>query len=366
MGTYSQTVQLVRKPVLDWSEDLPDNIQSFGDGFNAIMYVVNVQHFEMVDANDLRWEKASIAHKPIAITVKTLQTLKPHVLSANPRKPSDRNEIQETRTFTPMKVAEKRKGRASDTCDLKQNNPDKRAATITTSTLSSSVEPVGCKWSSNSCAYDATIFVLYNLWCSDTRRYSAEFGEFQNQWMDMDATSFQRHKLGEYPLEDVRDYIRRALHREYPNGFVFGRNTSVEVITTKIFHSTDTFTTVEYRCRCGEVSPVLTQNCCVVVPHSTAPLRWNTLQQFFDYTQSIPVSTPDSVCASCYTPARRCTTYNIAPPVIPLAIAFIDVAPQENICLATRTGPVRYGLIRAIYFGHSHFTARYVDPDGIV
>ncbi|PBK83922.1 hypothetical protein ARMGADRAFT_1088900 [Armillaria gallica] len=242
--------------MLDWYEDLPDNIQLFGDGFDAIM-----------------WEKTSIAHKPMAIMVKTLQALKPHVLSANPRKPSDQNEIQETRTFTPMKVAEKcSKGRASDTFDLKQNNHDKHAV-ITTSTPSSSVEPAGCKSSSNSCAYDATIFVLYNLWCSDMRRYSAEFREFQNQWMEMAAASFQQHKLDEYPLEDFRDYIRRALHREYPNVFVFGRNTSVEVITTKIFHTTDTFTTVEYRCRCGEVSPVSTQNCWAVVPHSTAPLR---------------------------------------------------------------------------------------------
>ncbi len=328
-----------------------------------------VDPFEMVDATDLRWVKSLIAHTPNRSQYTSSKPSKPDVQLGIPSLPNSSNDLPGVpRKVTPMKASEKRKGRASDTFDLKQTMSDKRAA-ITTGPVvhpSSTNIPVGCKWSNNSCAYDVVLFVLYNLWTCDDGRFAAGFAELHNKWLDMATSSFKKYTLGHYSLEDVRDYLRRALHREYPSIFVFGRNTSVEALLMKLLHGSDTFSSEEYRCQCGQVTPISTQQCCVVIPHSTAPLRWNTLQQFFDNTRSVPVSTQESLCVSCNTTSRKCTTYNTAPPVIAMAVAFIDAPPDETIDLTTNEGPVRYRLVGVVYFGNSHFTARYVDPESIV
>ncbi|PBL04584.1 hypothetical protein ARMGADRAFT_1071027 [Armillaria gallica] len=145
-----------------------------------------VDPFIMVDANDLRWEKSLIAHKPNASHAESSSTkTKPD--SHLPKPPSiSLKKSSAIRNITPMKPAEKRKGRASDTFDSKQAATDKHAARSVAPNM-----PAGCKWSNNSCAYDAVLFILYNMWRSDDTRYSIE-----------------RHMLGEYSLEE--EYQRRS------------------------------------------------------------------------------------------------------------------------------------------------------------
>ncbi|PBK91907.1 hypothetical protein ARMGADRAFT_899131, partial [Armillaria gallica] len=263
--------------------------------------------------------------------------------------------------ITTMKPAEKHKGHTSDTFDSKQAAMDKRAARSIAPNM-----PAGCEWSNNSCAYDAVLFILYNMWRSDDTQYSIEYMELHNQWLDMATASFRRHMLGEYSLEEVRDYIRRALHHEYPSDFVFGRNTSVKALMMQLLCCGDTFSSDTYLCQCGQSTPISMQQCCVVVPHSTAPLGWTTLQQFFNNTHSIPISTPESMCISCKRNAPRCTVYNMSPPVILMAVAFIETPPDESITLDTSNGLVCYKIVGIIYFGNNHFMARYIDHDNII
>ncbi|PBK86391.1 hypothetical protein ARMGADRAFT_1086569 [Armillaria gallica] len=76
--------------------------------------------FSMEDATDIRWTKDYISHKP-ATTHAAATDFAFRVPSSWPAK-SD----HASRTFTPMKPAEKRKGRASETFNVKQNEVDKR------------------------------------------------------------------------------------------------------------------------------------------------------------------------------------------------------------------------------------------------
>ncbi len=83
-------------PALQWSDALP---------------------FDMEDVMELHtWPKTFISHKPLPPQVKKLEPPTP----AASVKPFGR-------VFTPMKPAEKRKGWASDTFDIKQNASDKRS-----------------------------------------------------------------------------------------------------------------------------------------------------------------------------------------------------------------------------------------------
>ncbi len=175
----------VLDPLLRWSDAIP---------------------FDMEDATDIReWPKTFISHKP-------LLALPPKVDLPVPQ--ADRSGNAK-RIFTLMKAAEKRKGRNSDTFNAKQNTADKCTAAsgslaVTASDIAAHtvLRPAGCKWSSNSCLYNSTLFVLYNLWRVDPAAWTIAFKSFRNPWLDMLAESFDKHVDNLYTLEEVRDYVR--------------------------------------------------------------------------------------------------------------------------------------------------------------
>ncbi|SJL16899.1 uncharacterized protein ARMOST_20429 [Armillaria ostoyae] len=236
----------------------------------------------MTDATDIReWPKSFITHKPLPAVVEK---------TALPAPQDDRGNHTK-RIFTPMKPAEKWKGRASDTFDLKHNTSDKRFLTSGTPTgdvpstaVISASWPAGCKWSNNSCPFDSTLFVLYNLWRIDPAAWTVAFNSFGNQWLDILAESFNKHVEKLYTLEEVRDYVRCKMHREYPRVFVFGQETSVEAVMMKWSEHKQVFVEVDLNCDRGHSSSQSSQYCCTLQPTSTGRLPWSTLQQYIDNT----------------------------------------------------------------------------------
>ncbi|KAK0216365.1 hypothetical protein IW262DRAFT_1276804, partial [Armillaria fumosa] len=288
-----------------------------------------VQPFDMTDATVLTWKKTLIPHKPVALT--------------------------------PMKPPKKRKGRASDTFDDKQSHPDKRVHEQSQGTEGPS--PMGCRWSHNSCAYDAVIFILFNTWNSSRGEHGVDFAELGNKWLDLATACFERFTRHEYTLEQVRDYLRRALHRDYPSEFVFSQNTSVEALMMRLLRSASVFTTTEHKCRHGHCDNVVKQHCCVVLPYTTGTLSWNTHQQFFDNTLSVPSRIR---CNTCMIELCITTTYNVAPPLFAIDVASTSVLPDHSIRLTVGTGTADYRITGIVYYGASHFTARYMDADRTV
>ncbi|KAK0215541.1 hypothetical protein IW262DRAFT_1465208 [Armillaria fumosa] len=349
-----------------------------------------VEPFQMDDATHTIWAKDFILHKPLPPAASTSAPTKtgspavgvpesvgikkpapptasstsaPTTASSDITRPGSVDAASGMRIFTPMKPPEKRKGRASDTFDQRHCSPDKQAH-VPSRGDNDLTEPAGCRWSNNSCAYDAITFVLYNTWNADREGLRADFAELGNQWMDMATTAFHRFTRGEYTLEEVRDYLRRGLSREHPREFVFGVHTSVEALTMRMFRTDAIFSVSDKVCASTHSTPVSSQQCCMVVPHSTAPLRWNTLQQFLDNTLSVPSGRAQ--CETCDLPMCERTTYNIAPPLLCLAVAFTDIAPELSIHLTTSLDITMYRLAGIVYYGVSHFTARYIDSDLMV
>ncbi|KAK0472966.1 hypothetical protein IW261DRAFT_1570336 [Armillaria novae-zelandiae] len=333
----------------------------------------SVWSFEMEDATHVIWAKDFITHKPFPpvepvsttspTNFMTLDTVQPGAAVMDRPAPLVASTTHSRLTglpnttrigsvgaasrmhkFTPMKPSEKWKGWASDTFDQRHIAPD--------------------NWSNNSCAYDTVTFVLYNTWNADQDGIGADFAELGNRWMDLSTAAFRKFTLGEYMLEEVWDYLRHSLSREYPGEFVFGANTSVEALTMRMFRSNGIFSVLDKVCGSAHATPVSSQQCCVVMLHSTAPLQWNTLQQFLDNT--LLVLSCHAHCDTCDAPLCKCTTYNIAPPLLCMAIAFNDVAPGLSIRLTTSIGITEYCLAGIVYYGELHFTARYIDSDLIV
>ena len=68
--------------------------------------------------------------------------------------------------------------------------------------------PVGCRWSQNSCAYDALFTPLFTLWCSDRERWTQNVMGMGNAVADLLLQGFSRYDRGEASLENARDDVR--------------------------------------------------------------------------------------------------------------------------------------------------------------
>ncbi len=331
----------IMDPALQWSDAVP---------------------FDMEDATDLHaWSKTIITHKP-------LPPLRPKKLGL----PSPAIDVKPIgRVFTPMKPAEKRKGRVSDTFDAKHVVADKRPVIdvpryisnrIRSGCIEPQVErPVGCKWSNNSCPFDSSIFVLYNMWRVNPAVWSDKFRSFGNTWLDLSAESFTNHISGLYTLEEVRDYVRRKMHRAFPRVFVFGQETSVEAVMMRWVTHQNAFSEVDEICRSGHIGSQSSQYSCAVEAGSTGRLPWSTLQQFIDNVSAAPLTYAGSQCSTCGTPTSQSRTYKVAPPFITVMSAFTRAPPDPSIRITAAGDQTEYKLAGVVYYGAHHFTAWYVD-----
>ena len=127
--------------------------------------------------------------------------------------------------------------------------------------------PLGTQWQNNSCAYDAIIIILFNMWY-DSNPVSATISFEDTQCVMFNALiqSFHTHESGQqvesgnsasgsstrtlslnFSLEEIRDYFRRRLARSSPE-FTFGSYTSVQSIAEYLFHAEDIVTTSNVLC----------------------------------------------------------------------------------------------------------------------
>ncbi len=95
--------------------------------------------------------------------------------------------------------------------------------------------------------------MLYNMWRDNLTAWSDEFRTFGNAWLGLLAESFNKHVSGLYTLEEVRDYVRRKMHRAFPRVFVFSEETSVEAIMTRWVTHQHAFSEVDVTCGMGHM-----------------------------------------------------------------------------------------------------------------
>ncbi|KAF8874671.1 hypothetical protein BD779DRAFT_1407399, partial [Infundibulicybe gibba] len=60
--------------------------------------------------------------------------------------------------------------------------------------------PVGTQWEANSCAYDAVVTILYNVWRDDTIAWTERFNALNTELLGVLATGFANHIRGRYKL----------------------------------------------------------------------------------------------------------------------------------------------------------------------
>jgi hypothetical protein len=125
--------------------------------------------------------------------------------------------------------------------------------------------PLGTQWQNNSCAYDAIITILFNIWYDPSPSLSpnpepstsTSFEDTQCILFNALIQSFHSHRSSSqvesastsatFSLEEIRDYFRRRLAR-LSQEFTLGSYTSVQSIAEYLFHAEEIVTTSDVSC----------------------------------------------------------------------------------------------------------------------
>jgi hypothetical protein len=110
--------------------------------------------------------------------------------------------------------------------------------------------PKGLVWNNTnySCAYDALVSILYQLWCQDPHKWSEYFSNTSSTMQDL-ASSFQLVVMQETTFEQVRNEVRETLHTKFGDIFPYGsRGTSVVDLALKVFHDDNINASTQLQC----------------------------------------------------------------------------------------------------------------------
>ena len=231
--------------------------------------------------------------------------------------------------------------------------------------------PLGTRWQNNSCAYDAVITILFNIWREDAISETDSWHELHCELLNSLTQHFHKHgdvevasaSVQSFSLERIRDFIRRRLAR-FSAEFTFGRYASVHSVAEQLLKTSEPVTTSSLSCPDGHVidqNPSPTSNCEIII------FGGPSLQAILD---NFSVETA-AKCSTCNTYLSRVTKFIQAPPLLAFDLGtgnvpFLDPVLWISSGCRDASVQVRYSLRGIIYFENGHFTERVITRTGMV
>ena len=243
--------------------------------------------------------------------------------------------------------------------------------------------PLGTRWQNNSCAYDAIITILFNIWRDDAILETDTWAELQCELLDSLTQGFHKHEdipvtvasnsvpVRTFTLEQIRDFIRRRLAR-FSAEFTFGRYASVHSATEQLLKMREPVTTSDLYCPNGHDinrHTSSTSNCEIIIFGGGSSLQ----ACMDDFTLETATR-----CSICNAYLLRITIFVQAPPLLafdlgnnaPSLDPMLRISCQQPGPGGQDTGtPVSnhcYSLRGVIYFENNHFTERVITSSGMV
>ncbi|KAM6491248.1 hypothetical protein JOM56_013487, partial [Amanita muscaria] len=94
--------------------------------------------------------------------------------------------------------------------------------------------PLGLRWKENSCAYDATLTILYNAWQEDPTVMTDHFAAMSLDTMFKLSDGFLKVLNGLADFNDVRDALRNELAARWPLEFCWGRQIPIDMLLDRL------------------------------------------------------------------------------------------------------------------------------------
>ncbi|KAF5379126.1 hypothetical protein D9615_006088 [Tricholomella constricta] len=227
--------------------------------------------------------------------------------------------------------------------------------------------PSGTPWRDNSCAYDATMAVLHNIWRQNPDVMTVLLSNFNTEHLRPLIAGFNEHARSQaISLENVRDDLRYELFSLSGATFPWGRYSSVHEILDRLLSASEQVMSSVRICTRGHVvGPMQSSISSSLVP----VLRVNTNTSIQDYVRRFRIQT-SSRCRTCRRNLIRVHTFVQAPPLLAFDSASGNLKLVLNLIVPISTREAQltaeYTLSGIIYHGRYHFTCRVISPLGSV
>ncbi|TFK67657.1 hypothetical protein BDN72DRAFT_770433 [Pluteus cervinus] len=226
--------------------------------------------------------------------------------------------------------------------------------------------PVGTTWVNNSCAYDAIITVLYNLWKADPQYWTMAFNSYQpaNAYLVFLAQDFNSVFNLRMSLSSARDKLLNALCTDFPATFKHGAFASVHQALDKLLISPWNIAHIVSYCIQCYVQPHMlfenTERKSHLFLHNE-----NGLDQTLQDKLRGDVSNSASLCTICNASMRNYFVFQVAPPLLALDIANCPCRIESNIVILVDNVEFKYELTGIIYYVNEHFTSRIIKSSQV-
>ena len=222
--------------------------------------------------------------------------------------------------------------------------------------------PVGLIWDSNdySCAYDSVFTVLGDIWVYDPTMWSREFG-LTSSFASKLASGFQKVSAKEKNLEDIRNIVRKFLHKKDPAAFPYGTSgVDISDLLLYIFASKG-IGKILYNCtNCGASTNSAIK---VTTLFTISVKKYPSIKEHID-----AIARKTKKCSQCSQNVSKTHKYNSPPRlrVINFSHQSQGIKISKSITLESESGPTTLNIRGAIYYGGAHFVSRIVSPTGEV
>ena len=238
-------------------------------------------------------------------------------------------------------------------------NKQKRQRQLDVPTGRNYTDPIGMRWSQNSCAYDSIFTPIYLLWCIYRDTWTEEIQRTGSTVAMQLVEGFIRFEKGLGSLEDARDEVRRTLART-ERGCVYGNYTSLDSICSVWFKTNEVVFERFYQCPNGH--RVHHSNDCDAYL-SIGTVVYASISQWI----SINSEHTSVRCQICSRSAGIRLRFCSCPPILAFQVdptTYMD--HNLSVQIGNRVQVQRYALAAVIYYAHEHFTAQIITRDGRV
>jgi hypothetical protein len=260
----------------------------------------------------------------------------------------------------PVKLGKKRKLEEPENFSASAKKT-KAAQIIITSDNSSS--PAGLIWDgiNYSCAYDALLTILYEIWSTDTKAWTRRFKETNQHHLKSVSACFKKYMNGQASFETARDTIRHEIHSQSPAKFPYGtRGTSVSALASTIF-STQNFVTISSpECTSCEYSEPSIDDRLGLILYE----KEDTPKSTSHWLRSLEHETHEK-CPQCFSAMMQPIGFKSAPNVLIFEINSRNIKVSKTLTFEQEGETVVLDVRGLIYHGDFHFTSRIIGTDGI-
>jgi hypothetical protein len=218
----------------------------------------------------------------------------------------------------------------------------------------------GPRWSDNSCAYDSVLSVLYTICLSDPEQ-TGSYNKLGNIVLNALIDKCAEHIDRRCSLEDVRDFLRQTLQREWPTEFPAGTYVSVHSVFDRLLSTRRAILSSALFCPNDHQCPnrrSFLKNCLIPVAANFS----GTMQDWIDCLEAQQAAR----CEFCNAEFIRRYSFQRDSPILAFDVSDVDVDPDRSLTVTVHDKDFQYRLHSIVYFGGGHFVSRVVTADGQV